>query len=1371
MQSDLKGPRSQSREIVGLKGLMTMAEDSRSLPDGYCAIAQDVIFDKNGNARAKDGSATWWDPISQRQYLSEALPTENWTNGTEDYVDFQFGFSSRYLNSAGLEVMLLQFAEDLDITLGGLYTQAQASVNFWVKPSFPSDITAGSIALTSNGTSFADYAIQADIHVAINAAAAGIWQLISIPLSSFNANGSHPINLAALSAMEISLTSSAGHKIGFDEMYVSFSDYTASFGLGGMEFERITDGARFTLAAFGETVYADLDEAQNPYKILSQLTRNKPTYFDVAEDRVMICNGTDPNHVYTGNSVRKAGFPAPASFTPAFTYQNIGGGSFNTADAYNYGVTFVYGEDGVEFGQSDVVIYATPTNVTAGDNACTISGIPVGAPGSGVIARRLWRSRQGAGALASEYMVTEIAGNTTTSYQDSAPDTSIITAEVAPSDNGIPAVSLMAVWFQKAMVYLQQQTVTYSRVGVDINSDMEIVPAENILAYGQSGQLVGLIEFNGNLYLFSKRGVTALYWQGSQLYDRPVQRTAETRAQNIGAYDGRAITVVQNRYIRWMDNYGQIWKMYPNEQIEPESQHIANLLDNFNTLPLVQSQEHWTVSGQENFNAGTTGGNLTTTEQYGLLAYKDTSAATATTDAGPTVIPLPRDMISPNFTQNPSVDATPPAQDTNAYWHTNNDIKYITLSIPSYAPYRGVGAISLSQINLMALLGFAWAQEQGAPQFNWVLYAPNYNVPDPTHPTLLGAQIASGSCSVTHLPYGDTPADSYWERYNVAVNLPDVLYVPAGEYIVLAIQLVDWAGGTNPYVTYPFLNYSTGYDQSGDLVGFYTDSSAVSSLGFLGSGTQPYLQLSGVGNLAFISGTLPAIELPGAASSSTDTLQRWWKFVPEPDAPTVLRCAQSISVAATFATVAATPFTTPQYNVFSMTETAQTSTIEPKSITLSPLVPVSDYRNNGWLNPPQYGGTAYLYVTFTFPTNPVTPTGNAASRVSTTQSDCLPTIYQPTMSQATEPAANFGSAYGPLTYTYDQWISAPVLMPTGVVAFGNFAAVYKEAQEALSFYIKAATTTAGLAAQPWTEIPANLNIAEYFTAPAGAMYFQVMAVFTDVPGRFSGVPSTVSSLSLSWDSEVDQISPILPPVMYYYKDYTYCSWAGRGSRLPNYSLAVDDYADNAMEQYQTAPSPNRWSQFSQIHYGGYLVVTGKLLGMPVSGGQLVLLRQSAVTEYTGVPVIGFVVSQPTALGTPYLKTVDYSYMGISMNAHANGFFQYPAETWPAPAGSSPVWTPTFNWAVSGSQQAFNLGDIEGTFWSNEGSFDLTFGQAQNGQGGIPFQPEYGTDQAVQERAIQFAVWLYPFLDTNGQAWFPTFTNAGFEWYTENYRGV
>ncbi len=186
--------------------------------------------------------------------------------------------------------------------------------------------------------------------------------------------------------------------------------------------------------------------------------------------------------------------------------------------------------------------------------------------------------------------------------------------------------------------------------------------------------------------------------------------------------------------------------------------------------------------------------------------------------------------------------------------------------------------------------------------------------------------------------------------------------------------------------------------------------------------------------------------------------------------------------------------------------------------------------------------------------------------------------------------------------------------------------------------------------------------------------------------------------------------------------------------------------------------------------------------MPVAGGTLARLRNSAVTEFTGVPVTCSFASLAMNMGSMYLKTLNYLYMGLVLNKHAFGMFQAECDLYPTTSAAQ-----LFQWYLqSAGMPAVTFGGPP----AGVPGFLANFGQQLGTQAysGLqpsspteqvllsfpnmkPYQAEYGFEVGLQERAWKFMANWQAFADTAGTAIFPTLTNLGFEYYLENIRGV
>ncbi len=318
-----------------------------------------------------------------------------------------------------------------------------------------------------------------------------------------------------------------------------------SFCVGQHEFKKLSSPLRYHVAVFGETLYADANEARAPYKIKSGQTRNIPHYFTTFENREMITNGVDPNLIWTGTMYRTAGYPVPVVSSVTLTASTSGGAM--VAGTYQYWMSFVYGEGSVMHGESSVVRIGSATVASGTTGSVALAVIPTGTVYSGVVRRRIYRSLVGADSYASAYLVTEIADNTTTTYTDTALDDTIIANKIGNTDNGIPPIAKYTAYYERGMVYMKGNQINYSRPGLNLDETPETVPALNLIYLPPSGDLTGSRQLGANLYIFMQQAIYAAAWSGSDLVVRPVKAAAQ---QGIGAMDENCITLKEDRKTR-----------------------------------------------------------------------------------------------------------------------------------------------------------------------------------------------------------------------------------------------------------------------------------------------------------------------------------------------------------------------------------------------------------------------------------------------------------------------------------------------------------------------------------------------------------------------------------------------------------------------------------------------------------------------------------------------------------------------------------------------------------------------------------------------------------------------------------------------------
>lgn len=168
--------------------------------------------------------------------------------------------------------------------------------------------------------------------------------------------------------------------------------------------------------------------------IKTGLTSNQRFSFVQYKDRLYCFNGVDSNGRYDGTNFKTMGCPIPGSSPTAAE------GSSGVLDAgtYQYKVTFLY--DGFQESNPN----ATAASVTVGaSKQVALSGIPTGASGQGVTARKIYRTLAGGSVY---YYVGKISDNTTTTYSDNTADSSL-TVELN-TNHDIPPIWKMAVLHQ-----------------------------------------------------------------------------------------------------------------------------------------------------------------------------------------------------------------------------------------------------------------------------------------------------------------------------------------------------------------------------------------------------------------------------------------------------------------------------------------------------------------------------------------------------------------------------------------------------------------------------------------------------------------------------------------------------------------------------------------------------------------------------------------------------------------------------------------------------------------------------------------------------------------------------------------------------------
>lgn len=201
------------------------------------------------------------------------------------------------------------------------------------------------------------------------------------------------------------------------------------------------------------------------------------------ENHLFMGNGNVDPYKYNGTNFTRHGVPAPSSISTA-TSQATG---VLTGD-FVYKVSFVNSQ-AVEGDVGSASVTFTAASAT---NRVTIPTAPVS---YGVNARRLYRATSPSGTF---LRVTEIADNTTTTYDDNVSIASLTVT--APTDNGVPPKYNVCVYHQNRLICNDTDNpnlVWYSEL-----AEPYTFPSTNFIAIGDaSGDLVKGLEVYENSVL------------------------------------------------------------------------------------------------------------------------------------------------------------------------------------------------------------------------------------------------------------------------------------------------------------------------------------------------------------------------------------------------------------------------------------------------------------------------------------------------------------------------------------------------------------------------------------------------------------------------------------------------------------------------------------------------------------------------------------------------------------------------------------------------------------------------------------------------------------------------------------------------------
>lgn len=211
------------------------------------------------------------------------------------------------------------------------------------------------------------------------------------------------------------------------------------------------------------------------------------------ENYLFVGQGNQP---YKYNSTfTRHGIPAPNS-APSIACNATGG----LTGSYSYKVTYV-NSAAVE---GDVGTVSNTFTAAAGEIGLT--GIPVAPASFGVNARKLYRTEAGG---TSYKLLTTIADNTTTTYNDNAADGALGAA--APTDNGEPPSWSIAAYHKDRLFVNDVGNKNYIVYSESLNP--YVFKATNFITVGDntSDLVEGITVFDDGLYILCRRSVWFIF--------------------------------------------------------------------------------------------------------------------------------------------------------------------------------------------------------------------------------------------------------------------------------------------------------------------------------------------------------------------------------------------------------------------------------------------------------------------------------------------------------------------------------------------------------------------------------------------------------------------------------------------------------------------------------------------------------------------------------------------------------------------------------------------------------------------------------------------------------------------------------------------
>lgn len=1111
-----------------------------------------------------------------------------------------------------------------------------------------------------------------------------------------------------------------------------------SFGLGGHEFIPTATAERYLLAGFGDTLYADRNEAKAPYPIKDRLTRNAPLYFTSLPYGAVVCNGNDAPFIFTqGGHVRDLGFPAPGTLSLTLTPATAG--SLTALGTYYYGVSFVYGEGALRHGESSVTNFATPVVLTTGKLGVDIAGLPLGSDHSMVVARRIYRCLAGAGGVATKYFVGEINDNTTTTFADTVADSALGAAQ---EDNDTPPLAQYCCYYAKGLVLAKDETVYWSRPGVNLNERPEIFPAEN--RQDLQSRIKGFVVFNNNLYIGLDTGWVSAQWSGSALIFRLV---AASEASRIGLADQRAVTVWGNQYMVFKEaNTGQLRTMLPNEVFpDPLSDTVAPWFMDSNPLPVTTSANTSITDMKSQWDLGTIGANLTVSDS-GELSYQypnvleDTTEWRCTEGTATTAVGM--------------TDATRNTRNGDLFDLTVTSTHTITPAVPVL-----LQSVLLSGIS---------HKRNGIGNYSFDI--------------TLAFKDASGvqQASLTRHFEATRGYGGENQLFEATVPLVNPIYIGQGQTVTVLMS----ATGSGTDVRIGFKDADRG------ITGWSWTHDKDAGTG------KPRTVVHG-----FTWKEILLTEHTGICAQHPAGLQRWANVLVNAD----LRGGASIeahldtSTNSTFSGVAERL----AFRAEAVTDifgVAEPVWLLPNGTTAA--YPLRDYRHTDIYstpistNPGASGLAAEpqrLYSQVRLVMDPRrTATTRAVSdsddttymvpRVSDDYDDVFPVVRSVlvTSSQQTTPATAFAAPY-------DRWAYADDIFTSEVKDLGSLGRLGKlfvsmqQEQQDLAFQIRTGTTAADVLTRSWVSCAPN-DVMPAAALVSSAQFFQWRVSFQDIvakEGQAQMLPSVIRQVAVSFGSAGAALAPLCPPALAVFNEQLVGSWTTQNGALPDSTFWM------AFKYAQDGSKSPMFSAWTNKHFAAFVLASNKCFGMPTSGGVLYRMFNSAIGDdpqswpdtVLGIPAV--MVTQPCTLGTPNLKTMQGLNIGLDLAFFKGGAAMGSLSQYSLASDGSNTTTPAFTWSLGANPDADTVALSSGLSVLNSVVSSKQYQEllshaamgVNQGNNYRPYCAEYFFDVGIMERAFFFGVRLQPYRDANGRSVFPVLTNISPEFAIENLRGV